>query len=234
MTKHYFTEAYRDFRKRATEATPGISTNEIYDAFTQRLGEIWSARGKVLDIGAGIGILSDRLRKTGRFDIVVGADFLCPHQTLIDIPWVRCDLNVDLPFVPRSFDVIACAEVIEHLENPWDFARKLRSLLKDGGVLLLSTPNNASLRSYLSLLLRGYYPDFGPSSYPNHITPFLRVDLMRILAAVGFSQIKIHYTNVGAIPKMRRLKWQHLDGGLIFKGRLFSDNVLIEARVSLK
>ena len=234
MKNHYFTEEYRSFRELATSMTLGISNNPIYDAFMRRIEKLALRKGKALDVGAGIGLLSDRLIVNGRFDFVVGADFIYPHPTLRHIPWVRCDLNVDLPFSNEQFDFIFCAEVIEHLENPWGLARDLYRLLKDNGVLLLSTPNNESIRNYLSLLLRGYYTDFNPSSYPVHITPFLRVDLMRILTAVGFSQMRIHYTDVGAIPKIRRLKWQHLGGDWIFKGRLFSDNLLIEARRILK
>jgi len=44
-------------------------------------------------------------------------------------------------FPGRTFDTVICAELIEHLENPYSFLRDVRSVLNDDGVLLLSTPN---------------------------------------------------------------------------------------------
>jgi 2-polyprenyl-3-methyl-5-hydroxy-6-metoxy-1,4-benzoquinol methylase len=41
----------------------------------------------------------------------------------------------------RTFDSIICAEVVEHLENPYQLLRDLRPLLGPGGRLLVSTPN---------------------------------------------------------------------------------------------
>ena len=41
----------------------------------------------------------------------------------------------------RSFDTVICAELIEHLEEPYDFLREVRPLVRPGGRLILSTPN---------------------------------------------------------------------------------------------
>lgn len=47
-----------------------------------------------------------------------------------------------LPFPDYSFDVIASFETIEHLENPETFLAELRRVLKPGGTILLSCPND--------------------------------------------------------------------------------------------
>ena len=49
--------------------------------------------------------------------------------------------------IKSKFDVVFSFEVIEHLENPEIMLSKVKSLLKKGGVLLVSTPNRA-LSSY--------------------------------------------------------------------------------------
>ncbi len=224
-----------------TRATSGISDEPIYRSVVRRLSEIFAQQNAVmqeirrpmraLDVGSGIGILTRRSIETGIFDLVVGADFLTPDSRLgLNTNWVRCDLNRDLPFSSATFDVVICVEVVEHLENPSELARNLRRVIKKDGLLIISTPNTASLRSCLSLLARGYFPDFGPTAWPVHVTPLLPVNLSAILTAAGFSDLKFWYTNVGAVPKIPgwKFKWQSLDGGHIFRGRLFSDNVVVE------
>lgn len=42
----------------------------------------------------------------------------------------------------NSFDVVVCTEVLEHTLNPFDAAKELHRILKDGGLLLVSTPFN--------------------------------------------------------------------------------------------
>jgi SAM-dependent methyltransferase len=41
----------------------------------------------------------------------------------------------------KKFDTIICAELLEHLENPYQFLREIHSLLKKDGELIISTPN---------------------------------------------------------------------------------------------
>jgi len=55
--------------------------------------------------------------------------------------------------------------------------------------VILSTPNNESIRSLMALLLRGHYVAFLDCCYPAHIiTAVLRKDLVRILTDAGFSR----------------------------------------------
>ncbi len=41
----------------------------------------------------------------------------------------------------REFDTIICGELIEHLEEPYEFLRDVRQLLSENGILIISTPN---------------------------------------------------------------------------------------------
>ena len=47
-------------------------------------------------------------------------------------------------FSGRRFDNVVVGELIEHLENPYEFLRNLRPLLTENGQLILSTPNPLS------------------------------------------------------------------------------------------
>jgi SAM-dependent methyltransferase len=67
------------------------------------------------------------------------------------------DLNEKLPLPDKSFDVVVSVEGIEHLENPHLFLREVNRVLKDGGALILTTPNIVSLRSRVRFLGSGFF-----------------------------------------------------------------------------
>ncbi len=48
-------------------------------------------------------------------------------------------------------------EGIEHLENPYVFLREISRILKDGGLLILTTPNIVSLRSRIRFMGSGFF-----------------------------------------------------------------------------
>jgi 2-polyprenyl-3-methyl-5-hydroxy-6-metoxy-1,4-benzoquinol methylase len=129
-----------------------------------------------------------------------------------------------------SFAAVVAAEVIEHLENPRQVAREWFRILKPGGTLILSTPNNESIRSLLALLMRGQHVAFLDSCYPAHITALLRKDVQRILSEAGFSDVRFHFTNSGGLPKLPAITWQQVSFNLL-KGCRFSDNLIATARV---
>jgi 2-polyprenyl-3-methyl-5-hydroxy-6-metoxy-1,4-benzoquinol methylase len=144
-------------RLHSAEASGGKSTDVIYDRIVEVVEE-HDLRGRVLDYGAGIGNLTRRLFALGRFEQIAGADILPrPEDLPSDIPWHCLDLNRRDVVPAASFDAVIAAEVIEHLENPREVAREWYRILKPGGTLLLSTPNNESIRSLVALLFRGHY-----------------------------------------------------------------------------
>lgn len=52
----------------------------------------------------------------------------------------------------QSFDIVIASEVIEHVEHPGEFLRYLRSFLRDGGRIILTTPNGYGPFELASLL----------------------------------------------------------------------------------
>jgi 2-polyprenyl-3-methyl-5-hydroxy-6-metoxy-1,4-benzoquinol methylase len=186
--------------------------------------------GDVLDYGAGTGTLTRYLFNAERFRSVSGVDIMPrPLDLPAPVGWIQGDLNDVTPMPAASFDLIVAAEVIEHLENPRAVAREWFRLLRTGGSLVLSTPNNESWRALFSLLIHGHFVAFRDTCYPAHITALVRTDLHRILSEAGFTAIAFAFTDHGGLPRLPRVTWQRL-GGHLFRGLRYSDNVLVLAR----
>jgi 2-polyprenyl-3-methyl-5-hydroxy-6-metoxy-1,4-benzoquinol methylase len=58
--------------------------------------------------------------------------------------------SLRLPFKPANFNLIILQDVIEHLVIDKEFVNDLASLLKENGVIYLSTPNRLSLFNIIS------------------------------------------------------------------------------------
>lgn len=75
------------------------------------------------------------------------------------------DLNHDLAALPNEsekYDVITCADVLEHLIAPEQVLERLSGLLKPGGIFIISLPNVAFLLNRLHLLLGNWdYKQYG-------------------------------------------------------------------------
>jgi 2-polyprenyl-3-methyl-5-hydroxy-6-metoxy-1,4-benzoquinol methylase len=169
------------------------------------------------------------LYELGSFTELAGADlFPQPTDLQSSIKWYQQDLNESIE-IDCQFDNVICSETIEHLENPRHTFRCLNQLLKPGGLLVLTMPNQESIRSYIGLLFGGHFTHFLGACYPAHITALVRLDLIRICQETGLLQPTFLFTNSGGIPKLPSLSWQTISFGLLC-GRFFSDNLVMVTR----
>jgi SAM-dependent methyltransferase len=127
---------------------------DAYRAHRQSLGRPAS----VLDIGCGReAVMSAHLDPA---DAYTACDIVPPRVPVSDFTAVN--LNNDRladAFAGRHFDVIFCGELIEHVFSPDDLLEDLLSIMHDGSLLVLSTPNLAYWVNRL-LLLVGVSPMF--------------------------------------------------------------------------
>jgi 2-polyprenyl-3-methyl-5-hydroxy-6-metoxy-1,4-benzoquinol methylase len=101
-------------------------------------------------------------------------------------------MQLDLP--EGSFDVILCADVIEHLRDPGAFLERIRPLLRAGGRLVLSTPNIANWSIRAALLFGWFrYADQGILDR-THTHLFTRKTLLECIRDAGYTVESIDIT----------------------------------------
>ena len=182
----------------------------------------------VVDIGCGSGGITRSI--SGLFAQYIGCDVVA-YDGFPSDPWAaRVEVNLDrapFPLADASADLVLGVEVIEHVENPRAFVRELARIVRPGGRVLITTPNQLSFLSKLTLVTRNQFSAFQerPGLYPSHISALLEEDLLRIARECGLTNIEIHFSGAGRIPFSAK-RWPT---GLGFGGRTFSDNVLLTA-----
>jgi 2-polyprenyl-6-hydroxyphenyl methylase/3-demethylubiquinone-9 3-methyltransferase len=101
-------------------------------------------------------------------------------------------------FGEGCFDAIVSAEVVEHLYAPRDLARSAFRLLKDGGVLILTTPYNGYLKN-LALAATGTMDRHWTVLWDGgHIKFWSWKTIRRLLDEAGF--ITPEFQGAGRLP----------------------------------
>jgi SAM-dependent methyltransferase len=126
----------------------------------------------VMDVATGNGALAQRL--IDHFQgIIIDCNDLDHNVMAVGVRNIFfTDLNSDFDF-GHKYDIVLAVEIIEHLENPFQFLRSLQRHLNPGGFVILTTPNVDSFFDRLWFFLKGYPLYFGSCGIINsggHIT----------------------------------------------------------------
>lgn len=188
--------------KYAWKEIPGSS----HDLLTRRILEM-PGQSRLLDLGAAGGHLGRAVR--GRCSYIAGVE---PDRSL---PQSARDGYDDWRAVDAlqagdweaPFDVVVCADVLEHVSNPAALLARIRQWLVPGGILLASIPNvaNVSIRAAL-LLGRFEYTDRGILDR-THVSFYTRSSGRRLLEQNGFRVVAAEPTAMPyelAIPALGR------------------------------
>jgi ubiquinone/menaquinone biosynthesis C-methylase UbiE len=157
---------------------------------------------RVLEVGCGEGYLSDHLLRTVPSITQVEACDLSldrvPTQLQSRISF-RVGSVYDLQYADRSFDLVVCCEVLEHLTDPDAAMQELARVAK--GFVLLSTPREPIWR-ILNVARGKYWSSLGNT--PGHIQHFSSHGLLALARAhLTVSEIRqpIPWTMILGTPR---------------------------------
>ncbi|MES9833963.1 MAG: glycosyltransferase [Candidatus Thiodiazotropha sp. DIVDIV] len=175
-----------------------IDQNVENNSHTQLIRRIPKG-SRVLELGCATGYMSDFLRRElGCF--VVGVEY---DRAMAQKAKAHCD-QVIVGDVQKDnwlkslgdepFDIITCADILEHLRDPIALLKKLPKLLKDDGRLIASLPNGAHAALRLELLEgRFTYEDTGLLDR-THLHLFNYHSLRNLFVRGGFRVDELSYT----------------------------------------
>jgi len=135
---------------------------------------------RLLEVGCAAGFLLDEAKSLGWE--VYGVD---PSRWLVDFAEKKFGLKLvcgrlkDAAFAPNYFDVIILADVLEHFVDPKEELERIRSILKPGGILYISTPD---INSFISRALKAKW--WGIQK--GHLYYFSKKTLNNLLDVCGF------------------------------------------------
>jgi len=184
------------------ESRARLSLGSSSDAIYRMVDEFFEASmvgGTLVDVGCGGGALWRVV--SPRFARYCGLDAVRYDTFPMDGEFRRVNLDsAEWPVPAELGDVVAAIETIEHLENPWAFMRRLRSLAKPDGWVLVTTPNQTSVLSLLTLAIKHRFSAFQDAHYPAHRTALLPIDLERAAREAGLDVVRVVYTRRGRVP----------------------------------
>lgn len=153
---------------------------------TLRLKELRGLRrGRLLDIGSGRGRFLAAAKAAG-WD-VVGVEFEPGLATTsarrFGVPVIVGDaVSAD---VPGTFDVVTMWHVLEHVPDPRAALERAASLLRPGGTLIVSVPNNDSVQARLG------GDGWLHLDVPRHLWHFTPSSLSRLVSRSGLRVVRI-------------------------------------------
>jgi SAM-dependent methyltransferase len=106
-----------------------------------------------------------------------------------------------LPFDDGEFDLVLCAETIEHVRDLQLLLSEVRRVLRPGGSLALTTPAHGR-QDGVAILARGFELRFDPLS--PHLRFLTRRSLRRLLSELGFEVVSLRRRRGSLLAVARR------------------------------
>ena len=152
---------------------------------------------KALDIGCSTGALGEKIKKRNRAE-VVGIEI---DEQMAKVAKGKLErviigdverINLADHLALNYFDCIIFADILEHLENPWDVLKNVKSFLDDEGIIIASIPNVRHYTTIINLVIKGYWPYRERGIHDkNHLRFFALKNIREMFQNAGFKIVRI-------------------------------------------
>ncbi|QBQ55961.1 class I SAM-dependent methyltransferase [Nitrosococcus wardiae] len=232
----YMSKAKEGFyRERAYAEIPG-SFRDRYEPWLRKLAQLGIGNGRLLDVGAGLGMFL-RLAQQHGFNVIGIEPNGEAAENLVrafDIEVHNC-LFEDAK-LKGTVDVVTMWDLLEHLAHPRAALEKAWTLLSSEGVLVLEIPARDSLLHYVAKLLFQF--TVGVVRRPlylvcgvHHLHYFSEKDISRLLEDCGFHVLDVQRseTEFGSLCRRGVRGWRSIPSGVYnvgLRGMLFAARLL--------
>ncbi len=142
---------------------------------------------RVLEVGCGGGDTLLKIKEMNLAAETVGIELFDMPGTNQRSPVINKFIlgnieSMQIPLPENYFDVLICADVLEHLVDPWSVVEKLVRHLRPGGTMLVSIPNFREINTLYKIFIRGdfRYADSGILD-KTHLRFFCRQNVKALL-----------------------------------------------------
>jgi ubiquinone biosynthesis O-methyltransferase len=151
--KNFYQKVYvKGEEKHYTDfVTKNKISSEPYEIFKE---SNWKNK-KVLDVGCGTGFFAFHAAKKGAK--VLGIDYAEEGINIAKKKYKHKNLKfekLDAKEIKEKFDIIVLIGVLEHMDEPFEILRLLKSKLNPKGKIIVTTPNWTNPRGYILMTLK--------------------------------------------------------------------------------
>jgi 2-polyprenyl-3-methyl-5-hydroxy-6-metoxy-1,4-benzoquinol methylase len=206
---------YTNHRYSAGQVSHAVSESRMREARWRltRVEEHAPSRGRLLDVGCSAGsfLLAAREHGWRVRGIDVSAHAVAHAATTHGLD-VRVATLEDAAFPAGAFDVITLFECIEHLPHPSRALRAAHRLLRDGGLLVITTPNVDGFVPRITYQILGRtIGAWEHPTPPHHLYQFSRRTLDALLRKSGFSVVSSRTRPMGLRFTVKQLQSAIID-----------------------
>ena len=153
-------------------------------------------RQRVLEIGAGSGDTLLYIKENKLAGEVMGVEMLRipdsnQQHPLIDKFQIANIEQENINAPEEYFDIIICADVLEHLADPWSCVARISLHLKKGGQLIASIPNIRECKTLFRIIFFGdfRYEVRGGIMDNTHLRFFCKKNIQQLMSTGSLSPI---------------------------------------------
>jgi len=195
---------------------PAGPSKPLHELNPLRMSYIESVAGlrdaRVLDVGCGGGILSEAMARGGAR--VLGIDLSQAVLDVAELHALEAKLAVEYQAIAaeelaaasaRSFDLVTCMEMLEHVPDPAATLSALAALVKPGGNVIVSTLNRKPMAFAVAIVGAEYLARMLPRGTHEYLKFIRPSELARWGRAAGLDLIDLTGITYNPLTRAFRL-----------------------------